>query len=267
MELALALTLAVALADFAWLLLSRPGDKQAPGPAAGRSALVQPAVARAGNAGGENLSPALLRLFGQAEGIAETELDLTLKGILAQRGGARKVALIAQGGGKEQVYRLGERVAGAEITHIEARRVILLYNSRREALALETAVPRRGNSFEQRQARGGITTLDAHARVVSRDLFKQQLQRLPEVLDQARAAPYWDHNGLEAGFRVVDIESDSVFDRLGLMQEDVIVSVNGESVRNNQEALAAYQSFKSAEALQLGLLRDGQEVTIDFSIR
>ena len=75
---------------------------------------------------------------------------------------------------------------------------------------------------------------------------------------------YWDHNGLEAGFRIVDIEPDSVFDKLGLLQEDVIVSVNGVSVRNNQEALAAYQSFKSADALQLGLLREGREVTIDF---
>ena len=97
-------------------------------------------------------------LFGQPENAApvfvdetikETALDLTLKGILARRGTARKVALIAQGDDEGKVYRLGDRIAGAEITHIEARRVVLLRNGRREALLLETAEPRRGSSFKK----------------------------------------------------------------------------------------------------------------------
>ena len=276
-EVVLAVALALALADFAWLLLPRPGDMETSGQAAGRVAPVQPAAAPSGNAGPRGLSPALLGLFGQAgsaafspapvaETIAETALDLTLKGILARQGTGRKIALIAQGGDKEEVYRLGDRVAGAEITHIEARRIILLRNGKREALLLETAEPRRGSSFNRRPATG-ITMVNERKRVVSRNFLDGQLRRLPEALGQARAAPYWDHNGLEAGFRVVDIEPDSVFDKLGLLQEDVIVSVNGAPVRNNREALAAYQSFKSADALQLGLLRDGREVTIDFSIQ
>ena len=42
------------------------------------------------------------------------------------------------------MYRVGDRIAGAAITHIEARRLILLRNGAREALTLETAEPRRG---------------------------------------------------------------------------------------------------------------------------
>lgn len=279
-EVVLAVALALALADFAWLLLPRHGDKESPTfIPVGQAVAVQPAASSlSGNKASRTLSPAVLDLFGQPENTApapvladetikETALDLTLKGILARQGTGRKIALIAQGGDKEKVYRLGDLVAGAEITHIEARRIILLRNGKREALVLETAVPRRGSSFDKRRATQGITMINERERVVSRNLFERQMQRLQEVLNQAQAAPYWDNNGLEAGFRIVDVEPDSVFDKLGLMQEDVIVSVNGVSVRNNQEALAAYQSFKSSEALQIGLLRDGQEMTIDFSIQ
>ena len=279
-ELALAVALALALADLAWLLLPGPGDKEQPALAVpGRGgAGANPVAAAGGATASGNLSPALLDLFGvvaaggpatafAADEVRETDLDLTLKGILARRGTARKIALVAQGDAGEKLYRLGDRVAGAEITHIEARRILLLRNGKREALLLETAAPRRGSSFNRRRATAGITMINERARVVPRNLLDRQMQRLPEVLGQARAAPYRDHNGLEAGFRIVDIVPDSVFDQLGLQQEDVIVSVNGVSVRNNQEALAAYQSFKSADALRLGLLRDGREVTIDFSIQ
>lgn len=160
-EVVLGIALALALADLAWLLFPRPGDKEISGQVAGRVALIQPTAAeRPGDIASRNLSPAVLGLFGQAgnaeftpalveESIQETDLDLTLKGILARRGTARQVALIAQGDEEGKVYRLGDRVAGAEITHIEARRVILLYKDRREALLLDTAEPRQGNSFRK----------------------------------------------------------------------------------------------------------------------
>lgn len=159
-ELALAVALALALADLAWLLLPGPGGKEQPALAApGRGGAGANLVAASGGAAASrNLSPALLGLFGVAEAggpatafaadeVRETDLDLTLKGILAQRDGGRKLALVAQGEATEKVYRIGDRLAGAEITHIEARRVILLRNGKREALLLEAAEPRRGNSY------------------------------------------------------------------------------------------------------------------------
>ena len=278
-EITLVAVLAVTLAEFAWLLLPEPNAAE------NRLRVTSPPSVQAGANSGENpgrtaarLSPALLSLFGRSgnalsvpalhkEEVKETELDLTLKGILASRSGNRKLALIAQGGEKETVYRIGSRIADAEITHIEARRVILARNGVSESLRLETAQPRRGSSYANRRITEGITMISDSERIVSRNLFNQQMQRLPEALNQARAVPYWDTNGHEAGFRIVDVAAGSVFEQLGLRQEDVIVSVNGVSVRNNGEALAAYQSFKSAEALQLGLLRDGQEVTVDYSIQ
>ena len=160
-EIALAVALALALADLAWLLLPGSDHKEQPALAApGRGGAGANLVAASGSgaAATRNLSPALLDLFGRAEAggpvsafaadeVRETDLDLTLKGILARQGTGRKVALIAQGGDKGEVYRLGDRIAGAEITQIGPRRIILLRNGKREALVLETAEPRRGSSY------------------------------------------------------------------------------------------------------------------------
>ena len=277
-ELFLAIVLAVALAELVWSLFPAPANGGKPiTPPADRSLHASP-VLQTSSLSARQLPPAVLSLFGQAdrslpvsafraETLNETELDLTLKGILARRASNRKLALIAHGSDRERVYRIGNRIAGAEITDIETRRVILQRNGVREALTLEIAKPRRGRTSPASRVTEGITMISDRERVVSRNLFDRQMQRLPELLNQAQTAPYWDNNGTEAGFRVVGIETGSIFEGLGLRKEDVIVAVNGVSVRNNKDALAAYQSFKAADVLQLGLLRDGREVTIDFSIQ
>ena len=48
----------------------------------------------------------------------------------------------------KSLFSLHYAIRGAEITHIEARRLILRRNGAREALTLETAEPRRGNNFD-----------------------------------------------------------------------------------------------------------------------
>ena len=297
-EIGLAIALILALADL--VQQGFPGLQEdagepalsATGPGAGPAAQAQAAAPG-------RPSPALLALFGAgrpaasalAEGpdftgdaLPETGLDLSLKGIIARRDSDRKLALIAQGGGKEEVYWLGDRIAGAEIVGIEARRVVLLRDNIRETLTLEEAKLRKDAGNGRRPAarvagaprpreqakvgasNWGVARLSERQRVVARAALDQHLGSLPSLLRQAKAVPYLS-NGEPAGFRVVGIDKGSVFEDLGLRQEDVIVAVNGVSVRNIQEALAAYRSFRSAEAVRLDLLRGGREVSLDFSIQ
>jgi hypothetical protein len=83
-------------------------------------------------------SPALAHLFGTTttptetatigQPLQQTNLNLVLKGILADRDSGNRFALIAAGGAKEQVFRIGDKIAGAEIIGIEARRVVIRRN-------------------------------------------------------------------------------------------------------------------------------------------
>lgn len=296
-EIGLAVALVLALADL--VRQGSPEPQDAGKPALSATGTRAGPASQAHAAAPDQLSPALLSLFGAgrpgagalaegpeftSEALPETGLDLTLKGIIARRNSDRKLALIAQGGGKEEVYWLGDRVAGAEIVGIGARRVVLLRDNIRETLTLEEAKSRKDAGNGRRQtpriagtpppreqaqvgaSNWGVSRLSEHQRVVARATLDQHLGSLPSLLRQAKAVPYLS-NGEPAGFRVVGIDKNSVFEELGLRREDVIVAVNGVSVRNIQEALAAYRSFRSAPAVRLDLLRGGREVSLDFSIQ
>lgn len=280
-EVLLVVLLGWALADLTWKVLPAPEESPAPG-IGGRA--VQGRASAEGADGGAprsvTLSPALKGLFGQApetgqgadapaEPVRETRLDLTLKGVLAKEGSDRKLALIARGGKKEEVYRVGDRVQGAEIVRIETRRVILLRNGVTEALNLEVKQLEGGRSAlggSGGAAGEGIRKTGKHQRTVPRETLDRELGNLPKLLQQAKAVPH-SRNGEQVGFRVVNIQSGSVFEELGVKEGDVIRSVNGTPIRTPQEALKTYQKLRTADRFRLDVLRDGQQVTLNYSVQ
>jgi len=236
-------------------------------------------------------SPLVMGMFGNQtesseprtitdENIQPTQLNLTLKGILANDSDGNQFALISRGDQKEEVYRPGDTIEGAEVLQIESRRVLIRRNGITEALNLEVkaATARdnsatitmpgldRGASLGGAEDRSGIRRITDNQRVITQDALRQQLQNLPQLLTQAKAVPHME-NGQSTGFRVTEIQPDSVFQQLGLEREDVIRSVNGSPVRSVDDAIKAYGNMKTAKSFQLDLLRRGQPLTINFSVQ
>jgi type II secretion system protein C len=277
-EVLLVIGVAVALASLARDLVT---GTAAPAPEAIIGSA--PGTAPAGDAGAAALrqvSPALKALFGTpAQGTAgaadepvrETRLNLTLKGVLTQRDSDKKLALISRGSQKEEVYQVGDQVEGAEIIRIEPRRVIIRRDGVTEALTLEIRVPAGTNtaapaSNVEPRGNSGVRLVGENERAVSRGTFRQQMSNLPRLLQQATAVPHTE-NGRPAGFRVVDIQAGSIFQDLGIEQNDIIRSVNGISVRTPEEAMNAYRNLRTASRFRLDLVRGGREISIDYTVQ
>jgi len=296
-EITLVILLAISLANFGWSLLPGPvGSDVDMTELREQQAMSNSSAFVSGNlATPALLSPLVKGMFGSVsessgqsqaiatENIQQTQLNLTLKGILSNDSTAKHFALIARGSQKEEVYRVGDTIEGAEILQIESRRVLIRRNGVTEALNLEvkagqprnasvTAAPvtmpglNRGASLGVSGDRSGIRMISDTQRVVSQDTLRQQLQNLPQLLTQAKAVPHME-NGQSVGFRVTEIQPDSVFQQLGLEREDVIRAVNGSPVRSVDDAIKAYGNMKTATSFQLDLLRRGQPVTINFSVQ
>lgn len=282
-EVMLVILLAVALARLAAdLIWDAPLSNGNTAPAT--SSLRKSEAGFADSAGGtviNTVSPALSQLFGMpdsggASEVAEqqplqpTSLNLTLKGILADTESDNRLALISAGGGKEQVYRLGQKIEGAEIIRIESRRVVIRRNGVNEALDLEVkklegqAISRVEQPHENISS--GIRKLSDTDRTITRNTLKQQMNNLPSLLQQATAVPY-NEGGEQKGFRIVDLKKGSVFEQLGIQQNDIIYAVNGTPVRNTEEALSAYRMIGTTSNFMIGILRNGQDLKLNLAIQ
>ncbi|NIN34985.1 MAG: PDZ domain-containing protein, partial [Gammaproteobacteria bacterium] len=82
----------------------------------------------------------------------------------------------------------------------------------------------------------------------------------------ARAIPH-NENGQAMGFRLVNIQSGSVFEELGLQRDDVIRTVNGRQILSVEDALNTYRDLRTSRSFQVGLMRDGRQVTLSLSVQ
>ncbi len=281
LEALLVAALGVSLAGLTWDLVPAPEGGSS---RAGRSELPASASRNAGNATPSSkdlrVSEAVKQLFGSPpsdkgstqaepeEPVRETRLNLTLKGILAKGQGPR-LAIIADSGKEQKVYRIGDRVpGGAEILRIEPRRVILRHNGVTEALKLEVQeLKGRGvRSAGGRSPAGGIRRVSATRRQVDSSLVQAKLKDLPGLLRQAKAVPHTE-NGENVGFRIVNIQSGSIYEDLGLKEGDVIKKVNGRSIRSPSQAMKAYRELQNSNHFKVQVVREGKPVTLNFSVR
>lgn len=280
LEVGLVILLAVLLADLTWELAPRPAEDgpvsrspSASGPASASGD--RPEDSARGVTPGGSLPEAVKGLFGtppdseqgaaaESEPVRETRLELTLKGIIANRGEGPKLAIIAPAQGEEKIYRPGDKVNGrAEILRIEEGRVILVRNGVTEALRLK--VPEVEGRRRKADNQPGIRQTGEGKRVVPEATLRKKLDNLPKLLRQAKAVPA-TRGGQKIGFRVVNIQDGSVFEDLGVKQGDVIQQVNGRDIRSPRQAMEAYRELQGARQFQLKVLRDGKAETLTYAV-
>jgi general secretion pathway protein C len=177
----------------------------------------------------------------------------------------------------------GQSVRGAKITEIQETRVFLDNNGKTEFLDLlegtkaaastpesqpspvAAAPPGGGDAFSTEMAKG-IKKTGEHSYDIQRSTLESVLGNMSLLSRSARIVPEI-RDGKAAGFRLYSVRPEGPFALIGMQNGDVISSINGLEITSPEKALEVYAKLKSASHLSLGLERNGQKVTKDYSIR
>lgn len=103
--------------------------------------------------------------------------------------------------------------------------------------------------------------------VVKKSELDKWLNNLPEILQQARAVPHQDATGKVDGFIILDIQPGSLFEKLGLLKNDLLKSVNGQKVDSPARALELYQDLKTANSVAIEVDRAGRSETLSYNVQ
>ena len=113
---------------------------------------------------------------------------------------------------------------------------------------------------------GGVKKVGKDKWMVDERQLTGSTENLNQLLTQARALPYLE-NGKTAGFRLSEIVPGSMFEKIGLLNGDVIKRVNSENLNNPGEFFKLYQSLKDQKNITVDVLRNGQHQTLNYEIR
>lgn len=200
------------------------------------------------------------------EPLTATKLPLRLLGTAAATDLRRSRAAIEDEKTRDHmVVGVGDRLEGhsrVRVEAIERTRVILDNAGRREELALHEGEPVRPRPAARPTPRPSRRAARAN-RVNDRleALAGDDGQGLSRLLSQARIVPHYVE-GEMLGMKIDAIQANSLFERAGLENGDVIVEVNGIVIDRPESASAIFDELASAEAIDIAALRGDSPINM-----
>jgi len=205
---------------------------------------------------------------------AATPLKLKLWGVALYESGRSYGIIEDLGARKQGVYGVDDEVpGGATVKGIEWDKVILLHGGKDEILALEKgaqAVPGTATAAAPSgvplPSGAGIQYVAEGEYTVARSEVDAALENMSQLFTQIRAVPHFE-GGQSVGFRLFAIRRGSLFDRIGLKNGDIIRSINGSEMNDPSKAVAMLQELRSAQNLEVGIIRNQQQQDIRYTIQ
>jgi type II secretion system protein C len=193
-----------------------------------------------------------------------SSLNIVLTGVMAS--GKNGQALVSVNGAPEVAVAIGgELTSGATLQAVYPDRIVL-----QRGQALEMVLLHEDDSTKL--APGSIVQSDARSQSPVQNLGRGNYnvnvgrltqQMTPEALQQATVAP--GPNGLV----VRQVQSGSMFEKLGLRVGDVVSRINGEPVHSLDDVFKAYArlSAQRASRVQVELARGGKTEVLDYNMQ
>jgi general secretion pathway protein C len=265
-SLGLIIAIAWVLASLTWLVVPQPrnttaADTNAP-PAAARVA--QSDAAR------QAARVAELHLFGRAHGTnsgkapnaPETNLNITLRGIIAANDPKFSRALIVAGGGKGKTYAVDAGVTGGAKVHaIYPDRVILAHNGQLETLKLPHSHGKKTASSIKRVRAASPKEPPPGLKRSSKPGRASAGYVVPGTHGMLRADRAMI-DGKMQGYRVFPGKDPSKFVKAGLRPGDIIKSINGKPLSDPR----AIKELTQQKKVKLTVVRHGQARQISVSL-
>ena len=194
----------------------------------------------------------------EIEDLRDTKLsNLSLKGTIASYPAELSIAIISDGGNKEEVYTIGSAVTnGANLHAVYADRVVLNENGVLTNLKLPKDFPEGTPRATRRN-----TTTAVRATADTQSIQSVVAQNVSQLSDVIRPTPYFV-DGQQQGYRVYPGRNRAQFTALGLRPGDLVKDIDGQSLSDPQQAMKIFQTLGSSSEVSVTVERNGQPETI-----
>lgn len=95
---------------------------------------------------------------------------------------------------------------------------------------------------------------------------QQSLESPEHILTDARLLPNFV-DGRQEGFRISEVIPDGLYHNLGLRNGDILLKVNGLEISNPEVAMQAMTALRGMNRVNLDIIRDGRNMSMNYQIR
>ncbi|MCX5838984.1 MAG: PDZ domain-containing protein [Deltaproteobacteria bacterium] len=196
----------------------------------------------------------------------DVALLIELRGTVA--GGPKHgFAIVEEKGTKKQrLVKAGDLINGMKVVRIRRNVIDLLVGDQERTLKM--AEMKEGPILPPLPGRMATTTAlaPAGATVISRSEIDAGLQDMGSLLRQAQIRPYFNA-GVPDGFLVSNIRAESIYQKMGIIDGDIIQKVNNRPIQTADDMTGLLNVLKSSSGLSLTIQRRGKQETLNYQFQ
>lgn len=197
-------------------------------------------------------------------------LTITLKGIMIVGDEKNNVAIIEDSKtSKAQNYKVGDKIQDGLLMRILKHKIILVRsNGQQETLFINQKDAELEKSLRDRASWSDVVRKDSDTSyTIDPYMFVLRVRNLSQFIDMLNMSTVYKQ-GKSIGCRLGAIESDSLGVALGLMQGDIITTVNGISANSTDNRMKIYQTvtLTDTSTVQVDIVRGDATITFNYRI-
>jgi general secretion pathway protein C len=200
------------------------------------------------------------QLDGGFFGSSQEVTSFDLKGTVAGGASFGFIVIEERGKNKQRLYRLGDMIGSDKLVKITRNTAVIRSGGREITLKIKETPE--GSLLSRQQ--GQQASIPSSGMALNRGEVSEKLRDLKTIMTQAAVRPYFEA-GEQEGFIISDIKPDSLYQKLGLHNGDIIIDVNGKRMQTADDILQTVNIMQSGGSIALSLKRNGKVETIDYS--
>lgn len=205
----------------------------------------------------------------------KTSLPFALKGTIVHANPHRSVATVKDTK-KTNSYKVDHVIDNqAKVTEILRKKIIFLNlnNNLLEFLALPESIPvtlTLSRPRRQDPVKASLVRRSGDTFEVKRSRINEYLQKLPEILQQAKMVPHRVTRNGETfieGFKFAAIKKEAQWlQDLGFQKGDIIKKVDGEPVNTPETALELFEKLRDSDGFEMVVNRNGRDIKRKYTV-
>jgi general secretion pathway protein C len=187
--------------------------------------------------------------------------DFDLKGTVACNSSFGFIVLEERGTRKQKLYRLGDKIGSSKLTKITPNPATFKNVERETTLKIKETME---GSLLPNSPAADKSASPARAPVFSKKTGNENINQLESIMNQAVLRPFMN-KGVREGYIISNIAANSLYEKAGLQNGDIIIDVNNNQMQNANDILQVLNSMQSGGNMELNIKRNGKAETLNYS--
>jgi general secretion pathway protein C len=200
----------------------------------------------------------------QAVAVQQRSIEqlIELKGTVAGESKYGFAIVEDKGTHKQQLVKSGDILLGAKVVRINRNSVDFIVGD--QVVTLKMLETREESILPPAQAAAPV--VPSGATILSRTEIDRELQDMGGLLRKALVRPYFNA-GVPDGFIVSNIRLGSLYQKMGIMDGDIIQEVNGRKIQSADDVMGLLNTMRGGSSLAVTINRKGNKETLNFQFQ